>query len=45
MNKPNKLYESPKSEVIEIESLGAFCSSAIDGGGTETVGINMFGWI
>ena len=40
-----KRYEAPKAEVIEIEARGAFCSSAVGGNNTETVGINTFGWI
>lgn len=50
MNKEKlKRYESPKAEVIEIESQGVLCASGgaafSTGGGTTNMGINTGnGW-
>ena len=46
MNKEKlKRYESPKAEVIEIESQGVLCASgdATRTGGTNDMGINNIG--
>ena len=44
-----KNYEAPKSEMIEIETQGVFCTSGSQpisnpSGGTENVGRNSFGF-
>ena len=46
-----KVYESPKAEVIEIEAQGVLCTSGGaatspgTGGGTTNMGINSgYGW-
>ena len=41
MKNTNKRYESPKAEVIAVESLGVLCAS----GGTETSTFNGNGGI
>ena len=49
MNKQTlKAYESPKAEVIEIESQGVLCASdgaaATAGGGTQNMNMGGYGW-
>ena len=43
-----KAYESPKAEVIEIESQGVLCASdgaaATAGGGTQNMNMGSYGW-
>lgn len=38
-------YEAPKVEIIEIETQGMVCSSAMGGRANESVGIQGFDWI
>lgn len=43
-----KVYESPKAEVIEIETQGVLCASdgaaATAGGGTQNMNMGSYDW-
>ena len=49
MNRPNKRYEAPKSEAIEIEAQHVLCSSGGPvvtnaGGRTEIMSMEQINW-
>lgn len=43
--KKRQPYQPPRVEIIEIETQGVLCGSAMRGNSNESVGISDFGWI